>query len=118
MFTAIIFIAEIIIAYQVLSVIIRLDKKVCEANCIVKEFNPLAETFMRYIRMQVASVYDKISKAVKFINEQRKKTLFKIALIIGINLLFIMLQIKKVRVNKAINLAVAVLDIIADIRVL
>lgn len=115
---AIIFIAELIIAYQILSVILKFDRKVCELNSVINEFNPLTKTFMRYIRMQVVSVSEKVGKTIAFINEQKKKAIVKILFIIGINTMFILLNIKRLKSHKVTNLAIALLDLAFDLKVL
>ena len=115
---SIVFIAELIIAYQIISIIVKLDKKVCNINCYIKEFNPLAETFLKYVRLQVSSVTNKISNTINYIRERKNKAIVKILIIVGINVGFILFKINRVKTHKIVNLAVAMFDLAADFSVL
>lgn len=114
----IIFIAELIITFQILSFIVKFDRKICDINCCLKEFNPFLETLMKYVRLKVTTILESISKAINIINDKKRKAIVRIAIIVAINLLFIIFRIKKLKTNKVINLAVALLDIVADLKVL
>lgn len=114
----IVFIAEVIIASQIILLICKFDRKICEMNEYVNAFNPLAETFLKYIRLQVVSITNKVAKITKFIEEQKKKAIFKILIIVGINIGFILFKIKKIKTHKMVNLAVAMLDIASDMSLL
>lgn len=115
---AIIFIAELIIAHKIISLIMKFDRKVCDINECVLEFNPLATTFMRYVRLQAIAISDKILKVIKFINEQKQKTFVKIIFIIGINIAFILFNIRRIKSKRISNLAIALLDLAFDLKVL
>ena len=117
-FISIIFIAELIIAYQLISLIMKLDRKICDINDCVCEFNPLAHTFMRYIRIQAAAFSEKITKVINFINRQKEKTMIKVLIAISINAVILVFRVKKIKVRKVVRLAAAVADIAADLSLL
>lgn len=118
MLISIIFIAELIIAYQLVSLIVKLDKKVCDINDCVLEFKTLAETFMRYARLLIANLTNRIKDVICVINKRKEETFIKILLFIAINGILITFKIKKVKPNKILKLALAIIDIANDMSII
>jgi len=116
-FITIIFIAELIIAFQLIMLIIKVDKRICDINDCVKEFNPLVETCMEYVRCLRLSFGEKIKKTVEFVNKQRQKIIVKTTITICIYVLLFMFKIKKIKFNKIGKLAGAIRDIALDLAV-
>ena len=77
MLIAIVFIAELIIAFQLITLIKKADRKVCNINACVKEFNPLAQTYMQYVRCLTTSATSSVQKILKFIEKQKSQFLIK-----------------------------------------
>lgn len=111
---AIIFIAELIITYTVISLIMKADKKICDLNSCVKELIPLTDTFMRYACLQVAAVTNRINNLIELIKKQKQKAVNKLILFIAINSLLIFFRIKKIKTKKIMRLILAMVDIAAD----
>ena len=114
MLIATVFIAELIIAIQLISLIIKADKKILAINDCIKEFNPLAKTCMQYIRCLALSFSTNVKKGIDFIEKQREKIILRAittATLYGILLLF---RLKRIKMRKIGKLACAIRDIILD----
>ncbi len=116
-FITIIFIAELIIALQLIMLIMKIDKKVCDINDCVKEFNPLVETCMEYIKCLRLSFGEKIKKTVEYIKKQREKIIVKTMITVGIYAILIIFKVKKIKFKKIGKLAGAIRDIAIDLAV-
>lgn len=116
-FITIIFIAELIIALQLILLILRVDKKICDINDCVKEFNPLAETCMEYIKCLRLSFGEKFKQTVEFVKKQREKIVIKTMITVGIYAVLILFKVKKIKFKKIGRLAGAIRDIALDLAV-
>jgi hypothetical protein len=117
MLIAIVFIAELIIAFQLISLIMKADRKVCDINACVKEFNPLAETCMQYIRCVTTTFTTNVKKCVEFIQKQKSKLIIKTIITVAIYAGLFLFKFKKIKIRKIGNLAVAIRDIMLDLTV-
>ena len=117
MLIAIVFIAELIIAFQIISLIMKADRKVCDINACVKEFNPLTKTCMQYARCLSATFSEKIKKSIEFVQKQRliiiSKTIITVALYAGL----VLFRIKRIKFKRLNNLIGAISDIALDLAV-
>lgn len=117
MLIVIVFIAELIIAFQLIALIRKADKKVCNINACVKEFNPLAQTCMQYARCLSASFSEKIKKGIEIVQKQRLILIFKTIIVIAIYAGLILFRIKRIKFNRLSNLIGAISDIAFDLAV-
>lgn len=116
-FITIVFIAELIIAFQLISLIIKADKKVCDINDCVTEFNPLAKTCMEYARCLSNTFSSNIQKGINFFKKQREKIVIKTLITISIYGLLIAFRLKKIKIKKIGKLIGAIRDIAIDLAV-
>ncbi len=116
-FIAIIFIAELIIALQLILLITKLDKRVCDINECVKTFNPLAKTCMEYIRCLTSQFCTKVSKSIEFVKKQREKIIMKTIITVSIYSLLFIFKFKKIKAKKINKLLGAIRDVAVDLAV-
>ena len=107
----VIFIAELIIALQLISLIMRADKKIRNINECVKTFNPLAKTCLEYVNCLTKMFNRNVENAIEFIKKQQKRVIYKAITTFAIYSILIFFRIKKVKVGKILNLAKAIRDI-------
>lgn len=117
MFIAIVFIAELIIFFQLISLIMKIDKKVCDINSCVKEFNPLAKTYMQYLRCLTSTFLSKLNTGIEFVKKQREKFIFKSITTVALYCMLLLFRLKKVRLRRIGNLVGAIRDILLDLTV-
>ena len=117
MLIAIVFIAELIIAFQIISLIMKADRKVCDINACVKEFNPLEKTCMQYARCLSASFSEKIKKGIEVIQKQRLILISKTIIVVAIYTGLILFRIRRIKFNRLSNLIGAISDIALDLAV-
>jgi len=114
---AVIFIAELIIALQIILLITKADKKVCDLNECVNAFNPLAKTCLEYVNC-LSSVFNKnVIKGIEFIKKQHHKMIIKTISTMAIYTMLIFFKIKRVRAKKIFNLAGAIRDLALEIAI-
>lgn len=116
-FIAIIFIAELIIAIQLILLITRLDKKVCDINECVTAFNPLVKTCMEYVRCLTSQFCTKVAKSIEFVKKQREKLIVKTIISISIYSLLFIFKFKKVKAKRINKLLGAIRDVAVDLAV-
>lgn len=117
MLIAIVFIAELIIAFQLIALIKKADRKVCDINACVKEFNPLAQTCMQYVRCVTTNATLSVQKILKFIDRQKSQFLIKTIITISLYTGLIIFKLKKIKIRKIGNLIGAISDIALDLAV-
>ncbi|MBO6087911.1 hypothetical protein J6P92_06165 [bacterium] len=117
MLIAIVFIAELIIAYHVISWIIKVDRKICDLNACVRVFNPLAETCMQYVRCVTTTLTNKVKKSIEFIRIQKSKFITKTLITFAIYAGLFLFKLKKIKIRKIGNLVGAIRDIAVDLAV-
>lgn len=115
MLIAIVFIAELIIALQLIALIMKADRKICDLNACVNVFNPLAETCMQYIRCVTTTFTANVNKGIKFIQKQKSKIITKTIITVAIYAGLFLFKFKKIKIKKVKNLAGAIRDLAVDL---
>lgn len=115
MFIAIVFIAELIIALNLIMLIVKADKKVREINDCVTVFNPLAETFMQYVRCLVKSFNSSFTDVIEFFKKKKEQVIFKTVVMIAIYALLIVFKLKTHKASKIYRLISAIRDLALEI---
>ena len=115
MLISIIFIAELIIAYQLISFIMKADRKICDLNCCLAEFKPLAQTFMQYLRLQISNVAKKAYAVINIIKKRKEQAFLKVIMFTAVNVIFFTFKIKRIKPKSFLKLVLAALDVATDI---
>lgn len=115
MFIAIVFIAELIIALNLIILIVKADKKVREINDCVTVFNPLAETFMQYVRCLVKSFNSSFTDVIEFFKKKKEQVIFKTVVMIAIYALLIVFKLKTHKASKIYRLISVIRDLALEI---
>ena len=113
----IVFIAELIIAFSLINLIVKADKKVCELNSYVEAFNPLAETFLQYFRCLVSNFHNSFEKIFNIIKKKQKHMLSKTLIIIAVYGILLLFKIKPKKAAKIYRLAGAIQDIVLELAI-
>ncbi len=113
-FIATIFIAELIIAFSIINLIIKADKKICDINDCISEFNPLAKTCMQYVRCVSTSFFTNVKTGIDFIKKHQEKIWVKAISTSAIYLMLVLFRIKRIKVKKLFNLVGVIADIALD----
>ena len=111
LFIATIFIAELIIAVTIINFIAKLDNKVCELNCCVEAFNPLAKICLQYTRCLATNFRTNFDKFIKFIKNKRKQFINKLLILIGIYVVLFLFRAKSKKYTNAYHIAGLIQDI-------
>ena len=114
-FIAIVFIAELIIALNLIILIVKADKKVREINDCVTVFNPLAETFMQYVRCLVKSFNSSFTDVIEFFKKKKEQVIFKTVVMIAIYALLIVFKLKTHKASKIYRLISVIRDLALEI---
>lgn len=116
-FITIVFIAELIIAFNLIVWILKADKKVRHANECVCAFNPLAEIFLQYMRCKVSTANESFNKIFVFIRKKQEQVLYKIILMSAIYLILFMFKVKAKKASKIYRLIGAIRDLALELTV-
>ena len=116
-FIAIIFIAELIIALQLIILILKADKKVCDINECVLAFNPLAKTCMQYVRCVTAQFNSGVVKGIAFIKKHRQKLIVKTIMTVSIYAILFLFKFRKIKMQKISKLAGAIRDVALELAI-
>lgn len=114
---AIVFIAELIIALNLILLIIKADKKVCYYNECIKAFNPLADTCLKYARCLVSSFKNSFDKIFYFIRKKQEQIISNTLIMTAIYLFLILFRIKTKKASKLYKLIGAIRDIAIELAV-
>ena len=117
LFIAIIFIAELIIAFTIINYIVKADKAVCRYNECVKVLNPLVLTCMQYTRCLVFTFNKSFMNFLVFVKKKQEQVIFKTIVIIAIYSFLFLFKIKSDKASKIYRLVGAIRDIAADFTV-
>lgn len=113
----IVFIAELIIAFSLINLIVKADKKVCELNNYVEAFNPLAETFLQYFRCLVSNFHNSFEKVFRVIRKKQEHFLSKTLIIVAIYSILFLFKIKPKKASRIYKLAGAIQDIVLELAI-
>lgn len=76
-FTTIVFIAELIIAYTIISKLVQFDKMILETNAFVVEANPKIKEITRLVRKISDQIAELVPMYVEKLKELRNKIMLK-----------------------------------------
>lgn len=116
-FIAIVFIAELIIALNLVLWIVKADKKVLWINSCVTVFNPLAKTALQYAGYKVSEINKSFKNIFEFIKKKREQVVFKTVLMISIYLMLIIFKIKTKKASKIYKLISVMRDLALELAV-
>lgn len=116
-FIAIIFIAELIIALQLISWIMKADRCVCKLNNCVDVFNPLAQTYLQYARCKVSQFNDSFADVLAFVKKKKDQMIFKTVMMVSIYILLIVFKIKSQKASKIYKLVAVIRDLALELAV-
>ena len=116
-FIGIIFISEIIIAYFIISNLIKWDRKVRYYNACVESFNPLLQTCMQYGRCLVASFKNSFEKFIAYVKKKHEQLITKVVFAVAIYSVLILFRVKTKKVQKIYKLAGVIKDLVLELAV-
>ena len=116
-FIAIIFIAELIIALQLIVLIMKADKKVCDINECVSTFNPLAKTCMQYVRCITTQFNSGVAKGVAFIKKYKQRLIMKTVITVSIYAVLFLFKFRKIKMKKIRKLVGAIRDVALELAI-
>jgi hypothetical protein len=114
-FIAIIFIAELIIAFNLIAWILKADRVVCEYSLYVKAFNPLAQTCLQYARCKVSELNKMVVCVFDYIKKKREQVVTKTIFMIGVYAILVLFKIKKKKVSKIYKLISLIRDLALEL---
>jgi hypothetical protein len=116
-FTIIVFIAELIIALQIINLIVKADREVCRINACVEVFNPLAQTCMQYARCLVSEFNKSFEKIFNFVRKKQQQVISNTVIMVSIYVVLILFKVKTKKVSKIYKLIGAIRDIAVELLV-
>lgn len=114
---AIVFIAELIIALNLILLIVKADKKVCYYNQCVSVFKPLAETALQYARYKVSEFNKSFGCVFEFVKKKKEQIIFKTVFMISIYALLIVFKIRMKKASKIYKLISVMRDLALELTV-
>lgn len=116
-FIAIIFIAELIIALNLITWVLKADRKVRELNMCVDAFNPLVQTAMQYARCLVRGFNGAFEKVLVFVKKKKEQVVFKTVVMVAIYTMLIVFKIKTKKASKIYKLISVMRDLALELAV-
>lgn len=116
-FIATIFIAELIIALNLILLLVKADRKVRYYNNCVDAFNPLAETALQYARCRVSEFNKSFKCVLEFIKKKKEQVVFKTVFMISIYLILILFKLKMNKASKIYKLVAVIRDLAVELAV-
>lgn len=113
----IVFIAELIIALNLINLLIKADKAIMHYNACVEVFNPLAKTCMQYVRCLVSNFNTAFDKIFAFIRKKQQQVISNTLIMTTIYLFLIIFKIRTKKVSKIYKLIGAIRDIAIELAV-
>lgn len=114
---AIVFIAELIIALNLILWIVKADKKVRYYNQCVDAFNPLVETALQYARCKVTEFNKSFECVFEFFKKKKEQVIFKTVFMISIYAMLILFKIKMKKASKIYKLIAVMRDLALELTV-
>lgn len=114
---SIVFIAELIIALNIIALIIKADRKVREANLYVDVLNPLIEACMQYARCVVRQFSKSFGVVLSFIKRKKEQIFFKFVMMVSIYSILILFKLKTKKVSKIYKLISAMRDVAFELTI-
>lgn len=113
----IVFIAELIIALNLINLLIKADRAIMHFNACIEVFNPLAKTCMQYARCLVLNFSTATEKLFKFIRKKQQQVVSNTLIIATIYLFLIVFKIKTKKVSKIYKLIGSIRDIAMELAI-
>lgn len=113
-FISLVLIAEIIITYQIVSFIMKIDKQVCELNERVTLLTPVIEEKFTAIRIALNKILLKLNKFEQKLRSKKEEYKFIILKNVVTIALFLVLNTNFKKILSAIDLAFAFKDFIKE----
>lgn len=117
-FTTIVFIAELIIAYTIISKLVQFDKMILENNAFVVEANPKIKEITRLVRKISDQIAELVPMYVEKLKELRNKIMLKkLESLIALTLFWsINIKVlKKIRKSKILKTIVKGLSVLQSV---
>ncbi len=117
-FTTIVFIAELIIAYTIISKLVQFDKMILETNAFVVEANPKIKEITRLVRKISDQIAELVPMYVEKLKELRNKIMLKkLESLIALTLFWsINIKVlKKIRKSKILKTIVKGLSVLQSV---
>lgn len=114
---AIVFTAEIIIALNLIALLVKADRKICDLNDCVTVFNPLAQTCLQYVRCVVSSFNGTYGKVIKFIKKKQEQIVYKVIIMISVYAVLVLFKINRKKASKICGLIGAIRDAAIELMV-
>ncbi len=114
---SIVFIAELIIALNLILWILKADKKVRYYNSCVDAFNPLAQTALQYARCKVSEFNKSFGCVFEFVKKKKEQIIFKTVFMIAIYAILIVFKIKMNKASKIYKLISVMRDLTLELAV-
>lgn len=117
-FTTIVFIAELIIAYTIISKLVQFDKMILETNAFVVEANPKIKEITRLVRKISDQIAELVPMYVEKLKELRNKIMLKkLESLIALTLFWsINIKVlKKIRKSKILKTVVKGLSVLQSV---
>ena len=111
-FITIVLIAEIIITFQIVSFILKIDKKVCELNEQIITVTPLIENRFTSFRIVIHKILSGLNKFEQKLQSKKEEFKFNILKSLITTALYLVLNTNGKKVISTIELAFSLKDII------
>jgi len=112
-FIAIIVIAEIIITCQVVSFILKIDKKVCALNEQITTLTPVIENGLTSVRITLNRVLLALNKFEQKLQSKKEELKFNVLKTVVTSALFLLLNTNGKKIISAIELALSIKDLMS-----
>lgn len=116
-FIATIFIAELIIALNLILWIMKADKKVQHINACAVTFKPLAQTCLQYVRCKITLFNDSFGGILTFVRKKQEQFISKTVIMVAIYSLLFLFKIKAKKASKIYKLISVMRDLAMELTV-
>lgn len=116
-FIAIIFIAELIIALQIILWIIKADSQVLHINACVMAFKPLVQTFLQYMRCKISSLNKCVGDVLAFIRKKQQQFVSKTVIMVAVYSILFLFKFKAKKASKIYRMISVIRDLAMELAV-
>lgn len=116
-FITIIFIAELIIALNLILWIMKADKKVQHVNACVVTFKPLAQTYLQYVRCKITAFNESFGGVFTFIRKKQEQFISKTVIMLAIYSLLFIFKIRAKKASKIYKMISVIRDLAMELTV-
>lgn len=114
---SVIFIAELIITFTLIRLIVRLDRKVNYYNCCVLTFNPLLKTILEYTRCVVSNFKNSFEKIISFVEKKREQLIYRTIIVIAVYVFLFLFKFNTKKASKIYKLVGVIRDLALELAV-